>query len=218
MKSETFDRILACRYYNGESDPPAETNSMFWGYECDWVNGKYNNWEWERGEIERLGLSDWLYNNDGTDSDLKCLLFNRYCHWIGLYGQTDEFLRWYNDCYVAARLTNRQRRANERRPNLIAKCRYYKGESENPYDGTPDHMKWYYERCWVEQLADSYENAKPYRMELKNNFDDISEKYNVPLSLIGLFLNRYEHWACMGKVDIEAFRGWVLHEYLKSTY
>ena len=64
---------------------------MFWGYECDWANGKYNNWEWERGEIERLGLSDWLYNNDGTDSDLKCLLFNRYCHWIGLYGQTDKY-------------------------------------------------------------------------------------------------------------------------------
>lgn len=209
------ERILSCRYYNGESQAPEGIDNMFWGYECGWANGKHDNWDTEKEDIKRLGLLEWLYKDDGTDPDFKCLLFNRYCHWIGLYGQTDSFLRWYNEQYVKPRLTNRQRRANERRPKLISKCRYYKGESENPFEGTPDQMTWYYEKCWVEELSASYENAKPFRWEAKNYFDEIAEKYNVPRSLIGLFLNRYEHWSCMGEVNVELFKEWLLYNYLK---
>ena len=112
-------------------------------------------------------------------------------------------------------LTNRQPRAKERRPKLIEQCRYYKGEKENPYIGTEDQMNWYYESCWVEQLSESYENARSYRYEVGNIFDDIAGKYHIPRSLIGLFLNRYEHWCCMGEVNLEYFREWLLQSYLK---
>lgn len=188
---------------------------MFWHYERGWANGHHENWETERDDLKRLGLSGWLYKEDGTDPDFKCLLFNRYCHWIGLHGGTDSFLKWYEEYYVKPSLTNRQRRANARRPKLIAMCRYYKGEIDNPFKGTEDEMIWYYESCWVEQLSESYENAKFMRIEVGNNFDDVAEKYKVPRSLIGLFLNRYQHWHCMGEVNLEYFRDWLLYSYLK---
>lgn len=214
-KRVRHERILDCRYYNGEDNPPAETNAMFWHYECGWANGKHENWEGEKKELSDLGLTQWLFENDGTQPDFKCLLFYRYCHWVGMYEGTDGFLRWYADQYVRPRLTNRQRRANNRKKKLTAMCRYYKGEPENPYKGTPDQMTWYYESCWIEQLSASYENAKMFRHEVGNKFDDIAEKYNVPRSLIGLFLNRYEHWASWGEVHLDLFREWLLHGYLK---
>ena len=214
-KKQRHERILDCRYYNGDEHEPTDNNvSLFWDYERSWVNGEHENWVSERMEINQLGLTDWLYNKDGTNTDLKCLLFNRYCHWVGMHN-TDEFLKWYEKEYVEPSLTNRQQRANKRRPQLIARCRYYKGEAHNPYEGTEDEMKWYYESCWVEQLSNSYEEAKFLRMEVGNHFDDIASKYNIPRSLIGLFMNRFEHWCSMGKVNIEDFRNWLLYSYLK---
>lgn len=215
-KKLRHDRILSCRYYTGDDKEPDDNKtSMFWHYERGWANGQNDSWETEREELKRLGLSEWLHKDDGTDPDFKCLLFNRYCHWIGLYGGTDGFLKWYEEDYVNLSLTNRQRRAKERRPGLIARCRYYKGEKKNPYKGTEDEMKWYYESCWVDQLSESFENAKPLRNEIGNKFEDIAEKYNVPRSLIGLFLNRYEHWHSYGEVNLEYFRDWLLYGYLK---
>ncbi|MDE6269584.1 MAG: hypothetical protein K2M12_01850 [Muribaculaceae bacterium] len=214
-KKVRHDRILDCRYYNGEENPPADTNAMFWHYECGWANGKYEDMETERHDMAALSLELWLYTEDGTDPDLKCLLFNRYCHWVGLHGDPKGFVRWYEESYVRPRKTNRQRRADERRPGLIEKCRYYKGEQDNPYKNTRDEMNWFYESCWVKQLSESYQNADIYKREAGGKFDDISRKYDVPRSLIGLFLNRYEHWACWGEVDIEYFRNWLLHQYLK---
>ena len=216
-KQHRYERILDCRYYNGEDNPPSEINASFWHYECDWANGFHDNWDAEVKELTDLGLVQWLYDDDGTQPDFKCLLFNRYCHWVGMYEGTDGFLRWYADNYVRPRLTNRQRRAEERKPKLIAKCRYYKGEKENPFKNTDDEMKWYYESCWVNQLSDSYRNARQYLYEAGNQFDDIAEKYKVPRSLIGLFLNRYEYWACFGTVDIDAFRSWLIYSYLKVS-
>lgn len=215
-KHLSHERILSCRYYNGEEIDPFDNKfSMFWNYERGWANGEYENWGTEREDLKRLNLLDWLYNEDGTDPDFKCLLFNRYCHWIGLYGGADEFLKWYEDYYVRPRLTNWQRRANERRLKLITQCRYYKGEKDNPFAGTEDQMKWYYESCWFEQLSESYENARSYRQEAGNNFDYISKKYNVPRSLVGLLFNRYQHWNCMGEVNIEYFRERLIKGYLK---
>lgn len=215
-KQLRLEKILSCRYYRGEDKPPVDNReSMFWGYERTWVNSKYENWDTEKEEIMRLGLSEQLYNEDGTAPNFKCLLFNRYCHWIGLYGGIGEFLKWYKNDYVRQSLTNKQQRANKRRPKLIAQCRYYKGEKENPCNGTTDQMKWFYESCWVDQLSESYENAKSYKYEVGIKFDDIAEKYHIPRSLIGLFLNRYEYWCYIGEVNLKYFREWLLQSYLK---
>lgn len=92
-KKVRHDRILDCRYYNGEETMPSETNSMFWHYEHGWANGEHENWESEKQEISHIGLDQWHYEDDGTQSDFKCLLFNRYCHWIGMYGGSEEFVR-----------------------------------------------------------------------------------------------------------------------------
>lgn len=83
--------------------------------------------------------------------DFKCLLFNRYCHWIGMYGGSEEFVRWYHENYVFPRQTNRQRRYLQRKKELLKMCRFYKGEEEEecPYKDPKDVHFWKYEKIWV---------------------------------------------------------------------
>lgn len=211
-KALRHERILDCRYYNGEKEAPEGVNGLFWGYECGWANNPNDHWECEKEDLERLGIA-YFDSEDGTPYELKCLLFNRYCHWVGLYGGPENFLKWYREDYQQPRKTNRQRRAELRKKELIKRCRYYKGEPENPFKNTDKEMIWYYESCWVDQLSNSYKNAESFRWEAKG-LKEFAEKYNIPLSLLGLFLNRYEHWATMGNLNINDFISWVKHCYL----
>lgn len=223
MKQENkHDRILRCRFYNGEKEFPekkfenftAENPASFWDYEQLWVERMYkDNWDMEIDEMTRAGIFS-KFDKSSTPKTLIALLYNRWRHWGGAFSEAGEFVKWFFERYEI-RQTNYERRYERRKKKLTAMCRYYKGEEENPYEGTPDKMKWYYEKCWVEQLSESYQNAKDFRFEAGNHFNDIAEKYNVPRSLIGLFLNRYEHWACMGSVNLDYFREWLLHSYLK---
>ena len=223
MKQEdVHSRILRCRFYDGEKEFPekkfetftVENPASFWHYEQLWVERMYqDNWDMEIDEMTRLGILS-KFADSSTPRTLIALLYNRWRHWGGAYSEAEEFVKWFFRTYES-RPTNFQRRFERRKKKLITMCRYYKGEQVNPYEGTDDQMKWYYESCWVEQLSTSYENAKMSRHEVGNHFDDIAEKYHVPRSLIGLFLNRYEHWACMGEVNLDLFRDWLLYAYLK---
>lgn len=219
---DKHSRILRCRFYNGEKEFPekkfalftSENPGTFWYYEQLWVERMYkDNWDMDIDEMTRAGIFS-EFDKSSTPNSLIALLYNRWRHWGGAYSEAEDFVKWMFATYEA-RPTNYERRFEQRKKKLTAKCRYYKGEQENPYEGTEDQMKWYYESCWVEQLSESYENAKMFRHEIGNKFDDIAEKYNVPRSLIGLLLNRYEHWCCMGEVNLGYFREWVLQDYLK---
>ena len=107
--------ILDCRYYNGEEEPPENVNSLFWGYEEVWVKwmleGDPHIEKHIKYYTENYNLPV-LLPDDGTPLGLKAILFNRYDHWIGCYGQgsnyKNEFKEWYLEHYVANTKTHRQ--------------------------------------------------------------------------------------------------------------
>lgn len=207
-KSLRHERILDCRYYNGEDSAPEGINQLFWGYECGWVNSldqnNGENWKYEEKVLKRLGLEN-FEPDDGTPYSFKCLLFNRYCHWIGVYNGGDDFLRWYKEEYQQPRKTNRQRRYDERKVNLIKKCRFYNGEEECPFNNAKDEHFWKYENIWVDMLSNSYSNADEWRKELApyKEIQAIVKEYGLPSSYIGLLINRDMHW--LGMIDEKIF-------------
>ena len=212
-KKQRHDRILDCRYYNGEDTPPEDEYALFWDYERGWANGEHEDWEGEKMELRSLGLEN-FEPNDGTQYDFKCLLYNRYCHWS--YGfEPEDFISWYINRYQKPRLTNRQRRYLRRKDKLLKECRFYKGEDKCPFtDGKSEHF-WKYERLWVDMLSSSYTYADNWRSELER-YDKIREivhKYNLPSSFIGLLINRDEHW--LGMVDEDDFVRSIKRDYLK---
>lgn len=210
------ERILDCRYYNGEDKCPESINEMFWNYEMLWANREDWDWTEEKDRFKRMGL-EFFENGDGTPFDFKCLLLNRYLHW-NLGTDADTFSEWYISNYQQPRKTNRQRRAEKRKPKLIAQCRYYNGEEENPYKNTDFEMIWSYESCWVERLSESYQNAQQLYWHLGQypGMIELAKKYKIPRSLLGLFINRYEYWHSMGEVYIDGFKDWVESVYVKN--
>ena len=100
------DLIKYCRYYKGEEfcpeDISKDENESLWYYEQLWVKRDelrdekgYNT----TGYID-YGLKD-FNADDGVPITLKALLFNRYCHWSGGYGNDVEgFKKWYKKYYL----------------------------------------------------------------------------------------------------------------------
>lgn len=116
---------------------------------------------------------------------------------------------------------DRTEQYRQRKMRLIGYCRYYKGEAENPFEGTENNsgLFWFYERHWVDLLAKSYDNAKPLRADYDYmQLADFYIEVNVPRSLIGLLINRYLHWSgAYGSPQSErrAFIRWFRRDYLK---
>lgn len=213
-KALRHERILDCRYYNGEEEAPSGIDSSFWFYEQLWANNLNYNWEYEEKDLARLGIAN-FDPEDGTPYELKCLLFNRYCHWLGLHGDTEAFLSWYREQYQRPRMTNRQRRAEKRKAELIKRCRYYKGEEDCPYIEAKEEHFWKYEKIWVEKLSDSFSNAENWRKELLpyKNLQVLVKEHGLPSSYIGLLINRDKHW--LGIFDEQCFIKSIEYDYLK---
>ena len=202
-EEERKQRILDCRVYNGEDSCPNNQNALIWGYERHWVMHPEAKWTGEIEEMHRLRLDKFMKEDDGTPLTLKAQLFNRYAHWVGFYNGGEGYVKWYTDFYLSIGKTNRQIRYDLRKIKLIKRYRFYKGESVCPTSDPKAEHFWKYERLWVEALAKSYRNAEIWRKEL-NRFPKIrkvAEDYSLPSSLIGLLVNRDEHW--LGIVDEE---------------
>ena len=215
-KNNRHERILDCRYYNGEDEAPQGISVSFWGYEQIWVESKYHdNWDYEKEDLKRLGIEN-FDAEDGTPYSLKCLLFNRYCHWCGLYGGAEAFIKWYREQYQQPRLTNRQRRFRKRETELEKRCRFYKGEKVCPFqEGSKDEHFWKYERIWVERLSQSYTYADKWREELTpyKKIQAYVKEHGLPSSFIGLLVNRDLHW--LGRIDEQDFLASIKRDYLK---
>lgn len=102
---------------------------------------------------------------------------------------------------------------------LIAQCRYYKGEKENPYkkreDAEPDGMLWYYESCWVRMMQEDKQMIDGQMQEyIYYGLKHFSEDDGVPMSIKSLLFNRYGHWNVYDS-DIENFKRWYKKTYLK---
>lgn len=100
------------------------------------------------------------------------------------------------------------------RKDLLKQCRYYKGETENPFEGkgNNDALFWFYEQKWVEwtikqdsfqYLADEYS-----RLGLADFHTEI------PITLRAILYNRYDHWAQGG---VEDFKKFLECDYLKTS-
>lgn len=77
-----------------------------WYYEQLWVERVELRDEsgFNTEEYVHYGLKD-FNADDGTPVSLKALLFNRYTHWFGGYGNendTKTFKEWYNNFYIAS--------------------------------------------------------------------------------------------------------------------
>lgn len=94
--------LKCCNFFNGEEESPYESRgieyqnyNMFWFYEKCWCRMSDREREWNTEEYKAYGLADFR-KDDGTPISLKALLFNRYCHWCGGYGNDAEgFKSWY---------------------------------------------------------------------------------------------------------------------------
>jgi hypothetical protein len=192
--------------------------STAWGYEKWWVEANLGDAHF-KGDIEEYHAygCKGFEENDGTPLTMKAMFWNRYYHWGGMLDpQSTNFKEWYKT-YYQRRETNLQRRTKQRMVELTAKCRFYKGEKENPLANTEDELMWYYESVWVERLAQSYTNADSWNRELKlEHLDHLPKKYGVPSSLVGLLLNRYMHWANPYHPS-DGFEDWLKSRYLKIS-
>lgn len=204
-EEERKHRTLDCRVYKGEGSCPNNQNALIWDYERHWVTHPEVKWAEEIEDMHRLGLDKFTKNDDGTPLTLKAQLFNRYAHWVGLSDGGEGFVKWYQEFYLSIGKTNRQERYDHRKIKLIRRCRFYKGEHACPISDPKAEHFWKYEEIWVETLAKSYRNAVSWREEL-NRFPKIknfAEDKSLPSSLIGLFVNRDEHW--LGIIDEDEF-------------
>lgn len=204
------DLIKHCRYYKGEEHCPSEAIGLFWDYERLWVEWFFEAQENENcdaakrldnmmREYFKAGYKDFsLY--DGVPVSLKALLFNRFEHW----NQSDGFKEWYMEKYISG---------SERKRNLIAICRYYRGESEPPADYSEIRKTiWKFESMWVslaekddEFLAECIRDYVAYDLR---TFEDTD---GVPVSLKAFLLNRF--FKHEERVDVPAFKRWYLKHY-----
>ena len=106
---------------------------------------------------------------------------------------------------------------------LIRQCRYYKGESENPFEGSTKAMLWYYEQCWVsfEESLDDSSKAEVLKESIDGyirlGLQDFSKDDGTPIGIKAILLNRYLHWGGMLIEDeVEAFKRWYVREYLNK--
>jgi len=181
---------LQCRFYNGEEDAPDWMNQneqTIWDYEKTWVS-----WHVDGHSIPQY-IDDYpklktFKQDDGTPLELKAVLCNRYCK---LGGDVDSFMKFYLKEY-SSRKTNKERRTEERRVMLTEKCRYYKGEKNNPWDNpscSPVHhirrLFWHQEQGWVNRLSESYKNKDFYCHFVKDyGLESFCKTLNVPESLL----------------------------------
>jgi len=194
--------ILQCRYYKGESEPPKtlpEGYALMWDYESRWVDWTLNEDKMVNhfeNDIRDLHLE--TKEGDKTPLTLKALLCNRYLHWGGGYAPLEEelknFEKWYVDFYQMWK-TNREHRADKRKPGLVAKCRYYQGEKENPWNDCRDGILlwrahfWDWERVWVDGMSNSYNFKPPFDPhDMCNIPKDLHVKYNIPRTLLNYIL------------------------------
>jgi len=96
---------------------------------------------------------------------------------------------------------------------LLASCRYYKGETNNPFFGKDQNksMFWEYERIWVKRELDGDSYASELKQLDKAGLGDFGKQKRVPDSLVALLFNRYEHWLNGSPDD---FRVWLANTYL----
>lgn len=94
--------------------------------------------------------------------------------------------------------------------DLLKSCRFYRGESSNPYEGKDPNkaMLWFYEMGWV-KMAES--GKSPASSEMLRDYEFLGLKSfraddGVPVSLKALLFNRYAKTAYSQRDAVEPFK------------
>lgn len=98
---------------------------------------------------------------------------------------------------------------------LVKHCRYYKGESNNPFEGK-DSTKaalWLYERTWVMDFNN--DNGDALRDYNSVGLGDFEMFDDTPLLLKALLFNRYAKTAYSLASAVEGFKAFY-HKYYKD--
>ena len=216
---------LQCRNYNGEEVEPIQmsihlpNNISVWGVEKLWVDWSVLESSWLQKideDTKTFGIK--RLRGDKTPLRLKTLLFTQnilYLDNVKLEEEKVRFDEWYSSLYLTIK-TNREKRADTRRKELIARCLYYKGEKENPWEG--DFSKgyiryrkhyWRIEHDWVEALSYSYNSPMASHYFVKKlNMHTFFRNEGRSLSLMSRILEW--HW-----LDDYEFNAW---EDYKNSY
>lgn len=107
-----------------------------------------------------------------------------------------------------------------RREDLIKRCRYYKGEKENPFEGKDQTkaMFWFYEEVYVQEfLAESSNLVDCYSEYVAYGMEDFSKDDDVPTMFKALLFNRYYHGDGGSPSEPSSFKKWYLKNYLNRS-
>jgi hypothetical protein len=102
-------RILDCRYYNGEQECPFEgMNACYWDYERIWVTESIPHSEFsdEIDILKKMGVIDELHG-EGTPEGILAILYSRFVHWGESNGTRESVCNWIRNGYQQ-RPTHRQ--------------------------------------------------------------------------------------------------------------
>lgn len=106
--------------------------------------------------------------------------------------------------------------------NLLKTCRFYRGESSNPYDGIDANkaMLWFYEQMWVRSAE---HGLAPVDSDTQADYDayglkSFSADDGVPLSLKAFLFGRFLHWRGGYGIEIDRdnFKQFYLRHYLSD--
>lgn len=105
---------------------------------------------------------------------------------------------------------------------LLKSCRFYRGESSNPYEGmdADKAMLWSYEQMWVKSAERGLSPADPETLEDYEAYGlkSFSADDGVPLSLKAFLFSRFLHWqgGYGMEIDRDNFKQFYLRYYLSE--
>ncbi len=94
--------------------------------------------------------------------------------------------------------------------NVLKFCRYYKGETENPFSD-PRSLLWTLERNWVREVETASPFLKEYLEGLLISLPEMANDEVVHQSLKAFLLDRYIHFGGTS----EGFKEWLTRRYPK---
>lgn len=100
---------------------------------------------------------------------------------------------------------------------FLKKCRFYKGEPANPYEGTDKALLWFCESKWVEMSLNTAGNGllADYVSEYNTiGLYDFERDDNTPQTLKALLYNRFTHLRCGDYQNPPEFKKWYLSSYM----
>ena len=105
---------------------------------------------------------------------------------------------------------------------LLKSCRFYRGESSNPYEGMDANkaMLWFYEQMWVKREE---RGLSPADSEILEDYEEYGLKsFNaddgVPLSMKAFLFSRFLHWqgGYGMEIDRDNFKQFYFRYYLSE--